>query len=64
MNIDFNETIARCVLIFLLGISIYVILGRVELFDGSVWKDVLAGALSVGLSEVFLNYSKTRKKKR
>ena len=61
MKFDFNETLARGVLIFLLGIAMSVILNRLDWPEG-VWKDVLTGASAVALSEVFFGFSSNQRK--
>ncbi|NPT42085.1 hypothetical protein GNZ12_12300 [Paraburkholderia sp. 1N] len=57
MKINFNEIMAKIVLIFLLGVAINFILGRIEILDGSIWKSVVVGVLSVVLAEVFFDYA-------
>ncbi|MFL9995865.1 hypothetical protein PQR34_33980 [Paraburkholderia sediminicola] len=60
MKINLNEIMARIVLIFLLAVAINFIMGKIEILDGSVWKSVLVGVLSVVLAEVFFNYENRR----
>jgi hypothetical protein len=57
MKINFNEIMAKIVLIFLLGVAINFILGKIEILDGSTWKSVVVGVLSVVLAEVFFDYA-------
>lgn len=60
---DINAVAAKLLLIFLLGVAIWFILGKIEILEGSILRDVFAGAISVVLAEVLFNYANTRKKK-
>ncbi|MFM0647814.1 hypothetical protein PQR14_26150 [Paraburkholderia bryophila] len=62
MKTSITDILAKCVLIFLIGIAMAVILGKIEILNGSVWKDVLVGASSVLLAEIFFNFENGRKK--
>ncbi|OAJ57358.1 hypothetical protein A6V36_31550 [Paraburkholderia ginsengiterrae] len=61
MKFDFHETIARLVLMFLLGIALSVILKRLD-WPSTFWKDVLSGGGSFVLTDVFFNFSSNQKK--
>jgi hypothetical protein len=60
---DINAVAAKLLLIFLLGVAIWFILGKIEILEGSILRDVFAGAISVVLAEVLFNYANTRKNK-
>ncbi|WP_176058927.1 hypothetical protein [Paraburkholderia sp. BCC1876] len=62
MKTSITDILAKCVLIFLIGIAMAVILGKIEILNGSVWKDFLVGASAVLLAEVFFNFKNGRKK--
>lgn len=51
---DINAVAAKLLLIFLLGVAIWFILGKIEILEGSILRDVFAGAISVVLAEVLL----------
>lgn len=64
MNFNINETAAKMVLIFLLGIAIYNILGRLDFFSNVGWRSFSTAVVAGVLGEVFFNFSiKMRKKK-
>lgn len=56
--------LAKCGLIFLIGIALYFILDKIAILDGSFWKAILVGALSVVLAEVFFNYGNQKGNKK
>ncbi|WP_147426750.1 hypothetical protein [Trinickia fusca] len=61
MNFNLSHAIAKIVLIFLLGVAMHTILGRLDLPDAwRIFASVIAGIV---LSDVFLDYSNNAKKK-
>lgn len=64
MKTNFHEMLAKCGLIFLIGIALYFILDKIAILDGSFWKAILVGALSVVLAEVFFNYGNQKGNKK
>lgn len=62
MKFDFNDLVARIVLIFLLGTALSFILGKLDWSNG-MGKSLLVGAGAVALSEVFFRFSSNQRKK-